>query len=180
MNCILEMATQRPAVPGRSTEVRPGRPRATRSARRDGRRALFLDFDGVLSPLSVEGTADASEVVHTPLFGWLPVLAAALKPYPDVVIVVHSTWRYTHDLDELRELLGSLGARVGGATPLGPRYESILWWLHLNPSFTDYRILDDDAKEFPNPPPAELILCNPTTGVAGPRVLASLQTWLEK
>jgi hypothetical protein len=141
---------------------------------------LFLDFDGVLSPTTVEDSADAGEPVHTALFGWLPVLVAVLKPHPDVALVIHSTWRYTHDLDELRELLGSLGGRVVGATPRGPRYESILWWRHMNPAFTDFRILDDDAKEFPSPAPAELILCNPRTGVAGQEVLASLRGWLEQ
>ena len=100
--------------------------------------------------------------------------------HPDVVIVVHSTWRYTHDADELRLLLGALGQRVVGATPRGPRYESIEWWLNMNPKFGSYRILDDDAREFPTPTPPELILCDPATGVAAPKVLAALRTWLEE
>jgi len=97
-----------------------------------------------------------------------------------VAVVVHSTWRYTHDVDELRLLLGPLGPQFVGATPKGPRYESIQWWLHLNPLFADHRILDDDPGEFPVPAPPELILCNPTTGVAAPAVLAALRTWLEE
>ncbi len=141
-------------------------------------RALFVDIDGVLHPTMVEDALEADGVVHTPMFGWLPVLAGVLRPHQHVVLVVHSTWRYTHDVDELRGVLGTLGSRVVGATPRGPRYESILWWLHLNPAFSDYRILDDDAKEFPSPPPAELILCNPSAGVTGPEVLASLGAWL--
>ena len=92
-----------------------------------------------------------------------------------MAIVVHSTWRYTHDVDELKLLLGALGPKVVGATPRGPRYESIQWWLQMNPSFADHRILDDDASEFPTPPPPNLILCNPTTGVAAPVVLAALR-----
>ena len=140
-------------------------------------RVLFLDFDGVLHPTTdFDNSSDA--VVATPLFGWLPVLVAALKGYPDVGIVVHSTWRYTHDVDELRELLGPLGVRFLGATPRGPRYESILWWLHLNPTYTAHRILDDAAREFPTPAPAQLIVCHPHRGVSDPAVLAQLAEWL--
>ena len=141
-------------------------------------RVLFLDFDGVLHP-TMEDLDDGSDAcIATPLFGWLPVLAAALHRYPDVGITVQSTWRYTHDDDELRELLGPLGVRFLGATPRGPRYESILWWLHLNPSFVSRRILDDNPREFPEPPPAELILCHPHYGVSDPVVLAQLAEWL--
>ena len=141
-------------------------------------RVLFLDFDGVLHPTLDDVEGGSGESVATGLFGWVPVLAMALKPYPDVEVMVHSTWRYTHDPDELRELLGALGPRFLGATPRGPRYESILWWLHLNPTFASHRILDDNPREFPTPKPAELIVCHPLRGVSDPKVLASLNEWL--
>ena len=160
--------------PGKRT--RSGSARAAKSAR-----ALFLDFDGVLHPTTIEADIEADEiVVGTGLFGWLPALVSALRTHPDVSVVVHSTWRYTHDIDELRDVLGVLGSRVVGATPRGPRFESIQWWLHTNPSFGNYRILDDDPKEFPVPSPPELILCDPSTGVAAPAVLAALRTWLKE
>lgn len=144
------------------------------------RRVLFVDFDGVLHPTLVANKPRADEpVVVTTLFGWLPVLIRWLSAHDDVVVVVHSTWRYTHDLDELRGVLGELGARVVGVTPRGPRFDSILWWLDLNPGVESYRILDDDPSEFPQPPPVELILCNPRAGVSDPAVLAALATWLE-
>ena len=143
-------------------------------------RALFVDFDGVLHPLVSSEIADApAATVRTGHFGWLPALVGVLRPHPEVSIVVQSTWRYTHDADELRLLLGALGPRFAGATPRGPRYESIEGWLHLNPQFADHRILDDDPGEFPVPAPQELILCDPTTGVAAPRVLAAIRNWLE-
>lgn len=144
-------------------------------------RAMFLDFDGVLHP-SVEGATDFVEgaPVHTTFFGWLPMLVTLLEPHPNVVVVVHSSWRFTHDLDELRELLGPLGARVVGTTPPGPRYESIRWWLHLNPAYSGHRILDDDRREFPSPPPAELIVCDPRTGVSAPDVQACIKDWLSE
>ncbi len=153
-------------------------PAGTPTARQP--RVLFVDFDGVLHPTTVEGTSEAGGVVHTPMFGWLPLLVDVLRPHPDVALVVHSTWRYTHDIDELRGVLGALASRVVGATPRGPRYESILWWLQLSPAYLSFRILDDDAKEFPKPLPAELILCNPRTGISEAAVLTSLRVWLEQ
>jgi hypothetical protein len=179
MNCATAMAPARAAGHPRTAGNR-GRAEkhgGATTARQD--RALFIDIDGVLHPTTVEGSPDAGGIVHTPMFGWLPVLAGVLRPHPGVALVVHSTWRYTHDVDELRGVLGALGSRVVGATPPGPRYESILSWLHLNPAITDYRILDDDQREFPRPLPAELILCNPSTGITGPKVLAALRAWLE-
>ena len=161
--------------------LQPGkRPRSSRTrAAKSPPRALFLDFDGVLHPTVLSRFDEPPESLATVFFGWLPALVDVLRTYPDVAIVVHSTWRYTHDVDELKLLLGALGPQVVGATPRGPRYESIEWWLQMNPSFADHRILDDDASEFPTPPPPELILCNPTTGVAASDVLAALRAWLE-
>jgi len=137
-------------------------------------RLISLDFDGVLHP-----TMRADTVVHTAHFGWLPVLVRLLAPYPDVRVLVHSTWRTTYDEDELRLLLGALGERVVGAAPPGPRHQSVLDWLGQHPEVTSYRILDDEASDFGSPPPVELILCEPTTGVSAPEVLTTLRDWLE-
>ena len=141
------------------------------------RRVLFLDFDGVLHPTSDDFDGE-DQPIATSLFGWLPLLASALEPHPDVAVVVHSTWRYNHDPDELQALLGPLGVRFRGATPRGPRYESIQWWLHLNPSFASHRILDDAPREFPTPLPAELIVCHPLHGLSDSAVLVRLKEWL--
>ena len=141
-------------------------------------RALFLDFDGVLHPLVSDTYSSDEPVVHAVLFGWLPRLASVLRDHPDVGIVVHSTWRRTHNLEELRELLGPLGSRVLGVAPEGARHASITAWLAQNPRITDYRILDDDCVEFPEPPPAELIRCHPGRGLTEDRVLLALKEWL--
>ena len=104
--------------PGKRT--RSGRARAAESAR-----ALFLDFDGVLHPTTIEADIEEDEIkVDTGLFGWLPALVSVLRPHPDVSVVVHSSWRYVHDIDELREMLGALGPRFVGATPRGPTESS--------------------------------------------------------
>ena len=134
-------------------------------------RVLFLDFDGVLHPTPL---ADADQPLRL-----LPHLRALLHGRADVGLVVHSTWRYVYRPRELAELLATAGAPVLGATPRGPRHESILWWLHLNPLVTEYVILDDDAREFPDPLPPELIVCDPADGILTPGVLDRLGRWLD-
>lgn len=132
-------------------------------------RVVFLDFDGVLHPTPLD---DADQPLRL-----LPLLHSALSG-KDVFLVVHSTWRYAYRPKQLAELLATAGAPVLGATPPGPRYQSILRWLKLSPSVTDFVILDDAAAEFPDPPPAELILCDPAAGLLTAGVLDRLRSWL--
>lgn len=135
-------------------------------------RVIFLDFDGVLHPAGgPPGTALP--------FEWLTLLEQLLEPWPDVLLAVHSTWRYHHTPDELRELLGPLGTRFIGAMPRGPRAESVLWFLHSNPAITKHLVLDDAPAEFPADFPGTLVLCEPLLGLSSPVVKARIRTWLE-
>lgn len=134
-------------------------------------RVLFLDFDGVLTKVAAED----EPVV---LFEWLPLLAALLDPWPDVRIVVHSTWRYDHTDDELRGLLGPLSARFVGMVPRGPRAEAIRWFLYSNPAITDYLVLDDSCAEFPQDFSGPLVICDPLFGVSDARVREAIAGWL--
>lgn len=71
---------------------------------------LFLDFDGVLHP---EPLYDESQ-----LFCRLPMLEDCLSAFPEVSIVISSTWRDLRTLDELRELFSQeIGSRIVGTTP---------------------------------------------------------------
>jgi len=136
-------------------------------------RVLFLDVDGVLHP----GPNVPTRLTH---MCWLPELEQVLSRHPDVAVVVHSTWRYRYELAEFRSLLGtSFGARVIDFVPAGERYFGICQWLaqHRRPGLT-YRILDDEAGEFPTPAPAELIVCDTRRGVDDPVVRALLHQWL--
>ncbi|MFT7773280.1 HAD domain-containing protein [Roseateles sp.] len=137
-------------------------------------RALFIDFDGVLHRAG-DGIEDVG-----PHWVWLPLLAKALELAPDLPVVVHSTWRYQYHPSELRELLSPLGSRLIDVAPRGPRQEAIRWWLHMHPTVTSYRVLDDDGKEFDEPHPEELLLCEPSLGLTTPGVLERLVEWLEK
>lgn len=133
-------------------------------------RVLFLDFDGVLH-------AGPNVVAATRHWCWLPTLSQVLARHEDVRIVVHSTWRYEYDVDELRELLGRLGERVIGATPAAPRLRSIEMWLESHPEVSTFRILDDDAADFYRWP-GELILCDPAMGITDPQARQQLLAWL--
>lgn len=146
------------------------------------KRVLLCDLDGVLHPTLGRGDAPAGgPLVATPHFGWVPALAGALRGHDDVALVVHSTWRHEYDDEELREVLGVLGPRLIGATSRNlQRWESIRAWLEDHPTYTSYRILDDDASEFPFPAPEKLILCDPARGVAAPAVLQALEAWLKE
>lgn len=69
---------------------------------------LFLDFDGVLHP------AQGGE-----LFSSLPLLEGVLRDAAHVRIVISSTWREVHTLDEIRMFFSAdLRDRVVGVTPL--------------------------------------------------------------
>jgi hypothetical protein len=135
------------------------------------RRALFLDFDGVLHPT---GELPAGST-H---FQWLPVLVELLAPWPDVLLVVHSTWRYDHADVEIRQLLGYLGAQFVGSVPRGPREQAIQWFLRMNPVISKHLVLDDAAREFTPTSGLNLVLCDPLLGVSDPQVQQRLAFWL--
>jgi hypothetical protein len=141
-------------------------------------RVLFCGFDGVLHP---------RHAAHVPfgevperLFEWVEVLEALLAPHDDVFIAVHSHWREEMTAAEVAAPLKPLGSRYLGAVPRGQTYASILRWLGCNPSVSAYRILDDEAKAFPQPPPAQLLLCHPETGIYDWRVRQQLREWLHE
>ena len=137
-------------------------------------RALFLDFDGVLHRAG-NGLEETG-----PHFVWLPLLAEALKGHSDVVVVVHSTWRYQWRVHELRELLVGLESNIVTAAPRGPRRDAIPWFLSMHPGISSYRILDDELKEFGESPPAEVLLCEPGLGLTTPGVIEALRRWLSE
>lgn len=134
-------------------------------------RVLFLEFDGVLCRV------DPDSVAASP-FEWLPILADLLAPWPDVLIAVHSTWRYDHTPGELRELLGRLGSRFVGAVPRGPRTDAIRSFLHAKPTIADILVLDVAKAEFPDDFPGGLVLCDPRLGISDARARAAVAAWL--
>ena len=106
---------------------------------------LFLDFDGVLHSANQPGT----------VFTQVQLLEQALAGSP-CQLVISSSWRFHHSLDELKQRLPvSLADRVVGTT--GPalalkhaRYQEIKAYLdHRGKSLANWRALDDAVLEFP-------------------------------
>lgn len=59
-------------------------------------RVVYLDFDGVLHPDAAFRTRNGIELLHHPghsLFEHAPLLDDVLKPYPDVKIVLSTSWQ---------------------------------------------------------------------------------------
>ncbi len=78
------------------------------------RRILSLDFDGVLHPSQLH--LPRPDVAPLP---WLDHLAALLGPYPDVGLLVHSSWRETYTVDEIQDMLHPMELRFVGVAPRG-------------------------------------------------------------
>lgn len=71
---------------------------------------LFLDFDGVLHP----DPCNARSI----LFCHLPRLESVLRDFADVQIVISSTWRTAHTLNDLKAYFSpDIAPRIIGVTP---------------------------------------------------------------
>jgi hypothetical protein len=131
---------------------------------------LFLDFDGVLHPQDSE---------DKDLFCKVPLLHDVLRQYPQVGIVVSSSWRETTPYAELRQLLGPIGTLVMGRTPTRVRNyqlpdhvwsfvrEAECWaWMrdHHRPPGFPWLALDDQRWRF-SPSCPHVYFVRPDTGL---------------
>jgi hypothetical protein len=134
-------------------------------------RLIFLDFDGVLH----EARGDLEDDQY---FKWLPILAKAIAPYPDVHVAAHSSWRHTSTAEELRGCLRGLAERYVGAVPPGARERAIREYLRQAPQVRDYLVIDDTPEEFSRIRGRRLLICDPMTGLSAPNVRLRLAEWL--
>lgn len=112
-------------------------------------------------------------------FVWLPILAELLRDQSDLGIVVHASARQESSADFLRQRLRFTTQVFKGVTePSLARWPSIQHWVLTHPETSSYRILDDQASEFPDPAPSELILCDGRKGVSEIGVQDRLRLWL--
>jgi hypothetical protein len=108
-------------------------------------KVIFLDFDGVLNNrkwLSRGGSRDDVDPESVRLLNWL-VDATQAK------VVVSSTWRILHTIEELRDTLDRAGflGEIIGVTPGGggTRGPQIQQWIDDNAFVGPFVILDDDS-----------------------------------
>jgi hypothetical protein len=144
-------------------------------------RVLFLDFDGVLHPISVlrwfEMRLPLETIIQRAgLFRWTWILNDLLEPYPDVRIIVHSSWRLLHRESVLPNFMGPLGSRFAGSTKGDERWQGIERAVQQN-RLSEFRILDDHPEHFPVGL-SELIVCDSELGVYDEAVRNQLRAWL--
>jgi hypothetical protein len=85
----------------------------------------YLDYEAVLHDGNVLRNRTRGMTIATPgrqFFEWMPILEDLLAPYPDLKIVLSTTWVRELGFDRARqELSASLRERVIGATFLHPK-----------------------------------------------------------
>lgn len=150
-------------------------------------RGVFLDFDGVGHPVSaiedwrdlnVHGADLPTLIAKRNLFRWLPILTEELRAHEDVVIFVHSGWRSVADNLLMRQILGDLGDRYMGITPLDLRRYAGIREVAQRAGLDQFLIIDDAKHEFPAEC-AELLLTDPELGLSEVAVQERLRGWLE-
>ena len=136
-------------------------------------RLLFLDFDGVLHPLT------KIEKLHpNGWFCWLPILSELLAPWPDVLIVVHSSWREHFSDAELRQLLQDLGTRMLGSAQGHSKAVAIESVLRANVGNVKHHVVLDDDARLAATLGLNVIQCDPSEGLSSPSTQAALTRWL--
>ena len=163
---------------------------------------LYLDLDGVVHHEQVlwhphKGIyMSPYEAPGRSLFEWVPILEAALDPYPSVALVLSSTWcirpGYSATLKRLppslrsRFIGGTYHKRVHGTDPWNlamfrgmPRGEQVLEdALRRKPR--QWLALDDDLEGWPEACRENLIACEGTTGLSDGEVQRELGEKLQR
>jgi hypothetical protein len=132
---------------------------------------IFLDFDGVLHPISAGEDGQ---------FCRAALLASTLAGFEgNVQVVVSSDKRGYYTLDELKAMLpAELAQHVIGVTPFraGNRLEEIQAFVAKHAPAADWRALDDDFLSFPKGF-QQLIRCDGFVGFDD-ECATALRTWL--
>lgn len=152
---------------------------------------LYLDFDGVLHPADVRvSPTDRRPQVYVrgqptdqPLFEHLPLLERLLAPYPQLRIILSTSWVREFGYEfALKQLTPSLLTRVIGATlyPAPARYYCIQIDAEER-GLTKWLALDDDLNCWPENEMARVVA--PTDrllGLAQPGIAGQLSSALER
>lgn len=140
---------------------------------------IFLDFDGVLHPTNyLRFTETNGELVlqNDARFCWAAELWELIKDV-DCDLIIHSSWRTSYSLAEIKAMLPSpLARRIRGTTGAGNRFDSIVRYAEEH-RLANFLILDDAADEFPSGLDS-LVVCDGKFGITGPVVKQRVREFL--
>lgn len=176
----------------------PGEPHRLRSTDF----VLYLDLDGVVQHEAVlfhprRGIyMSPAEAPERSLFEWTHFLEVALEPYPEVALVLSSTWciqpGYGRTLKRLpvslqsRFIGGTYHRRIHGADPWGQSAFRALsrgmqiWADVQRRQPKQWLALDDDTEGWPAWAQDNLIACDGKTGLSSVRVQVELKEKLRR
>lgn len=159
-----------------------------------GEAVLYLDFDGVLHHESVVRSPRGRVYLGAPdgysLFQHVGLLEDILAPYPELRIVLSTSWvRVLRFSRALKRLPLSLQARVIGATYHTemhegafahlPRAQQILDDVERRQPW-DWLALDDEYCDWPSAHRERLVRTDPHEGISAPEVLAERKAKLKR
>jgi hypothetical protein len=148
---------------------------------------LFLDLDGVLHAhdahfaIADVRSASTAQLLEAGLFAHSALLADLLAPYPDLQVLVHSSWRKVLELRALRDVLGPLGPRVMGVTPLEleSREASIEAYLRRRRLSAERLVILDDQPSLFTALRDRVVTSDSSVGIASPDVQRRLEAALD-
>lgn len=159
-------------------------------------RLIWLDFDGCLHPDSVYIHPGKGIYLVAPghaLFEWMGILERLLSAYPEVGIVLSTSWVHRKSFSfAKRQLSPFLQDRVVGATFHNRETDKALFAQLSRASQIlsdvsrrgvkeeDWIAIDDDADGWPLMYARNLIRTNGAVGISELEVQAEIKAWLEK
>jgi len=154
------------------------------------RQLLFLDIDGVMHSVDqVQADYTDAEIEYSGerLFEHLPSLGRILDQCPDVSVMISSSWRHVHSLQELQGFFGDWGHRIIGTTeridapgPLPANRFQECRPMAEQLGVSDWVMVDDQpgivwGSQTPSPELAHRVIwCDPVLGLATPLVAAAI------
>lgn len=155
-------------------------------------KVLYLDFDGVLHDGEVYWHIKRGIYMKTPgrqLFEWMAILEELLAPYPEVKIVLSTSWVRARNFNFARSKLSpALQRRVIGATfhkreMRGADFDLLSRGAQVVRDVgrrqpKKWFAVDDDTKDWPRGYIRHLVATDSAVGISDPVVQAAIRTQL--
>jgi hypothetical protein len=155
---------------------------------------LYLDFDGVLHPEEVYQRRGSSPYVKHPpghiLFEYAELLTEILKPYPELTIVLSTSWARVFSFSRASKALPpALKHRCIGATwhremdgylfEATPRGHQVLDDVERRRPIA-WLAIDDDSSGWGSALEKHVVVTDPVLGISEPTVMRRLNATLER